>query len=316
MSQIRTAIIGGALLTALSLSGCGDENSRAVFHSESGKHPSGWAAGHSASARADLKTTCIGCHGENLDGGISQISCMSPTAVSGFRCHATSPAEIATGCVSCHGVAPGGPFGDTAPNRKFAHDKHTALTGCDSCHLNAGSGTADHAKAAADGGPRPATVTMSDAFRAKTLTTFGYDATSGTCSGVSCHGGQETPSWSTGAISLSADCDKCHDQAGDATPQYNDYFSGIKEEFNLHQVHLQSPIQTVVCTDCHNIGTLSDYQKHYSGISTNSFTSPRETVGNNGASFPTQIRTYTGTTQSCGIIDTVRCHPDTTWSQP
>lgn len=301
MPQIRTAIIGGALLAALSLSGCGDENSRAVFHSESGKHPSGWTTGHSASARADLDTTCIECHGENLDGGISQVSC--------FGCHATNPAETPTGCVSCHGAAPGGPFGDTAPNRKFAHDKHTALTGCDSCHLNAGSGTAVHA----NGTPN---VTMSDSFRAKTLTTFGYDATSGKCSGVSCHGGQDTPSWRTGAIALGADCDKCHDQAGDATPQYNDYFSGIKAEFNLHQVHLQSPVQTIVCTDCHNIGTLTDYQKHYSGISTNSFTSPRDTVGNNGASFPTQIRTYTGTTQSCGIIDTVRCHPGTTWSQP
>jgi len=308
MSQIRSAIIAGALMTSLSLSGCGDENSQATFNSESGKHPAGWVTGHNALAMAN-PAGCGNCHGDNLDGGISKVSCMSPS-LSGFRCHATNPAVTPTGCVSCHGGEPGGPYGDTAPNRKFAHAKHTALTGCDSCHLNAGSGSTNHAKATATGGLSAAMVNMSSAFRAKTLTTFGYDATSGRCSGVSCHGGQDSPSWSTGVISISADCAKCHELGtAPATPQYNSYFSGIKAGVNLHALHLQSTNQTIFCTDCHNIGALTDYQKHFSGIGSKSFTAPRNTVGG----LPTQIGTYDGTSQTCG---TIACHPDTTWSQP
>lgn len=86
MSQIRTAIIAGALLTALSLSGCGDDNSRSVFHAESGKHPSGWVDKHSASAKADLET-CIDCHGENLDGGISKVACTNCHLGNGLAIH-------------------------------------------------------------------------------------------------------------------------------------------------------------------------------------------------------------------------------------
>ena len=310
MSQIRSAFIAGALMTSLSLSGCGDENSQAVFNSESGgNHPTGWVAKHGTSARAN-PVGCSECHGDNFDGGISQVSCMSPTTVNGFSCHATNPLESPTACISCHGVAPGGPYGNAAPNREFAHAEHTALPaiteiGCDSCHLNAGPGSLDHAKAAPDGGPRPATVTISNAFRAKTLTTFGYDGTK--CSGVSCHGGQDTPTWSTGSIS----CEQCHELGtAPATPQYNSYFSGIKAGRNLHEQHIQA---TVACTDCHNIGILNDYQQHYSGIRNNSFTAPRNTVGG----LPTKIGTYNGTTQTCGgITDMINCHPGTTWSQP
>jgi len=161
---------------------CGDENSQAVFNSESGgNHPSGWATGHKTSARAN-PVGCSECHGDNFDGGISRVSCMNPTAVNGFSCHATNPLESPTECISCHGAAPGGPYGNTAPNREFAHAEHTALTaiteiGCDSCHLNGGSGSINHAKATDTGEPSPAMVQMSSAYRAKTLTTFGYDGT-------------------------------------------------------------------------------------------------------------------------------------------
>lgn len=312
MSQIKSAILAGALMASLSLSGCGDENSLAVYDSEGGgNHPTGWATAHKASAQSNMRG-CSECHGEKLDGGISLVSCMSP-AIKGFTCHASNPSEY-PGCVSCHGGTPDGPFGNTAPNRKFAHAKHTALTtatgiGCDSCHLNAGSGSSNHADGAV-------MVTMSSAFKAKTLSTFGYATASGTCSGTSCHGGQVTPPWSTGTISMSTDCNLCHEQGtAPATPQYNSYFSGTKDGRNLHMLHLNTPntAQPIVCTDCHNIGILTDYRQHFSGIRTKSFTAPRNTIGNKGGAGPTQIGTYTGTTQTCSSI---ACHPDTTWTQP
>lgn len=316
MPQIKIGRYLFALLgcTAMGvLSGCGDSTSTAKLNGETGKHVSDWIARHPATARSSMDS-CAKCHGEDLNGGISLVSCMSPTAIQGFTCHATSPAGNPAGCLSCHGGPPTGPYGTTAPNRKFAHGKHTALTGCDSCHLGAGSGSTGHAKATASGVLSPAMVTMSSAFKAKTLTTFGFSATTGTCSGVSCHGGQQTPSWSSGVISMSTDCALCHEQGtAPGVPQYNSYYSGFKGGQNLHALHLQSDVLTILCTDCHNIGTLTDYLQHFSGIGTKTFTNPPNTVGNKGSASPTKIVTYFGPTQKCS---TIACHPDTTWSQP
>ncbi len=74
MSQIKTTICLTALALSLSLSGCGDTNSKVVFSPDSGKHLPGWAINHQGSAKADQET-CFECHGENLDGGISKVSC-------------------------------------------------------------------------------------------------------------------------------------------------------------------------------------------------------------------------------------------------
>lgn len=311
MPQITPALLLTFLTLLLSLSGCGDTDSKVVFSPDSGKHLSGWISGHKVSARADVES-CRECHGENLDGGISLVSCMSPTAVSGFRCHATSPVGNPTGCVSCHGGPPNGPYGDTAPNRQNGHEKMAVLTGCNSCHLNAGTGTPGHASAAAT----KATVALSTAFRAKTITTtFGY--ADGKCSGVSCHGGKVTPAWSDSLDLVANDnsvCYSCHEQGtAPATPQYNSFYSGIKAGQNLHALHLQSTLQEVHCTDCHNIGILTDHQKHFGGINTNTFTAPGDTIGNKGSSLPTKIRNYNEATQTCS---TNACHPDTTWTQP
>lgn len=70
--------------TAFALSGCGDENSKAVF-SPVGGHPSNWSTGHKASVKADTES-CFECHGENLDGGISKVSCTA--------CHLGSPGNV------------------------------------------------------------------------------------------------------------------------------------------------------------------------------------------------------------------------------
>lgn len=313
MPQITTALLL-ALALMLSLSGCGDTSSKVVFSTDSGKHPENWKTIHNASAKTNIES-CLECHGEALDGGISLVSCMSPAPVSGFKCHATDPVASQPDCTSCHGGLPFGPYGNTAPNRKFAHGKHTALTGCDTCHLNAGSGSASHASASATGGFRDATVTLANNVKAKTAASFGYNAASGKCAGVSCHGGTiDTLSWRTGTVNLSTDCLTCHEQGtAPGNPQYNSFFSGTKAGRNLHALHLNTSLQTVICTDCHNIGTLTDYQKHFGGIKTNSFTAPGNTVGNSGSALPTKILTYTPATQTCG---TIACHPDAIWTQP
>lgn len=299
MSSIKPSHLLFSALLALALGGCGDRNDEALILSESG-HPSDWVKTHNTSARANVGS-CTDCHGENYDGGISRVSCTSQSAISGFSCHFSSPAANLTGCLSCHGVAPSGPFGTSAPNRKAAHTKHTALAGvvCDTCHLNAGFGTPDHVRADAAGGRRSATVASSASFP------FVYNA-DGTCSNVSCHGGKVTPAW-TDSLAIVADdnsiCLKCHEQGtAPGTPQYNSFYSGrfagTVPATNTHTSHLG---RGAFCTDCHNIGTLTNFQKHFGGISTKSFTAPDATIG----SSPTKIGTYTINTKTCS---NVACH--------
>ena len=291
MPQIKPSHLLLSALLALALGGCGDKNDKVVFSPEGG-HPSDWAATHKTSARANVES-CLECHGENYDGGVSNVSCMSQSAISGLTCHAGNPAANLTGCVSCHGVSPSGPFGTVAPNRVGAHTKHTALPGigCDTCHLNAGSGTSGHAMANTAGGRRSATVASSALFP------FVHNA-NGTCSTVSCHGGKVTPVW-TGSIDIVAnDNDVCLSCHASGTGQYNSFYSGLSTpDVNLHTFHLED--QSANCTDCHNIGTLIDYQKHFGGLATKTLTAPGNTIG--GAS--TKIGSYT--VKTC---DTVECH--------
>jgi predicted CxxxxCH...CXXCH cytochrome family protein len=296
MPQIKPTHLLISLAMALALAGCGDKNDKAVFSPESG-HPSDWVQTHKASAQTDV-ASCTECHGEDYSGGISKVSCTSPTAVSGFTCHVSSPVDKPTECVSCHGGVsasgvPTGPFGSndpkSAPNRQFAHTKHIALAGigCDTCHLKAGTGTAGHAKADLAGGRKSATV--NGAF---------VHNDNGTCSNVSCHGGKVTPAWVDTTEIIVAnnniDCLKCHAPATTAgipgIPQYNSFYTG------LHVFHLDPAGVNANCTDCHNIGTLTNFQLHFSGIATNTLTSPDKTIGNIP---PTKIGSYAVSTKTC-----------------
>lgn len=302
MSSIKPSHLLIALATVFTLAGCGDKNSNVVFSPES-RHPAGWAASHKAAAVANLDS-CAECHGESFDGGIAGVSCMSPAAISGMTCHATSAADNPVGCVSCHGGLTSGPFGAAKPNTKAAHAKHVALLGtgsCNVCHNNAGSGTANHAKVSASGGISRATVALS--LYSTSGGVFGYDSTTTTCASVSCHGGKETPLW-TDTIGITANdntvCDKCH---AFGTGQFNSYnsgsYSGTTPATNLHFSHLNRTAGAggpAKCTDCHNISKLTDYQSHFSGIAAKNMPSPDKTVGNEGGASPTKITTYTSKT--------------------
>lgn len=123
------------MAVALALGGCGDKNPHAVYSPEGGhKFIPDWNQTHKTSAKSNLDG-CIECHGEDLLGGISAVSCEKchpggPTskhpvnwgAYTYARHAATYNAEIAanpakpTSCATavCHGTALTG-FA-TAPN--------------------------------------------------------------------------------------------------------------------------------------------------------------------------------------------------------
>lgn len=285
-------------------------------------HPANWIPEHKATAAVST-ASCTQCHASDLTGGIAKVGCMSAGS-NGFKCHVTSPAATPSGCISCHNgdrgvsVAPFGPNDTkpsiatypTAPNHNNGHSTHTGLVnaagaqyvGCSSCHTGAGYGTAVHANGTAN-------IALAGIYAAKTGT-FSYDPANGTCSAASCHGGQVTPSWSTGSINVDTDCLKCHELGtASQTPQYNSFYSGIAFGINLHKLHLllNVPHSTtpIFCTDCHSKTKLANL--HFVGLSTPAFEGPpADTIGD----LSTLISTYTASPS--GTCTTI-CHVQRNW---
>jgi hypothetical protein len=88
MSSIRIKSLAlGLLLSAslLSLSGCGDANSQATLDPYAGNHPHSWPFDHAAVAKTNPEP-CKECHGDDLAGGISRVSCT--------QCHIGGPLSV------------------------------------------------------------------------------------------------------------------------------------------------------------------------------------------------------------------------------
>jgi predicted CxxxxCH...CXXCH cytochrome family protein len=120
------------------------------------------------------------------------------------------------------------------------------------------------------------------------------------CSNVSCHGGQATPNWQTGALVVNDQCTICHEfGTAPGTPQYNSPYSG---KHNINQLHS-------ICTFCHNTAALAE--NHFTTLADNTI-SPAvasATIGGTG----TAITTWTAGTGTSGTCNAV-CHPgDRTW---
>lgn len=220
--------------------GCADQNANVDFDPESGGHPEGWfPSGHATAAKAD-SSSCLGCHGSDLSGGIAGVACDS--------CHVNGSPLTATDCTSCHSSPPSG---DEAPNRGGAHAAHdNALANvanvCDTCHSGAGTGTLNHFNGVDD-------VNILSTYSANSGTAVRND--DDTCSNVSCHGGLTTPAWYTGAINVDTDCVSCHSFG---TGEYNSYSSGE------HYFHVFD--QGFNCTSCHDPANLA--QAHFTSLNT------------------------------------------------
>lgn len=165
-----------------------------------------------------------------------------------------------TTCVSCHNNGAGEPW----PNIG-AHDRHFAAFGvsgldptnsalvlswCSICHTGAGSGTSKHA----DGNLYD--VTIDPTYQDQSGGALSYSGgAAGTCSNVSCHGGNVTPAWNNAnSINLASDCTTCH--RVEATPtEYNSASSGmhaITTSVSGHNHINDSVNATSPCLDCHN----------------------------------------------------------------
>lgn len=239
MSPIIRSMLPALLVIMVALSfGCGDKNSKVAFDAETGDHPVGWApAGHANSAKTN-SASCRECHGMDLGGGTSNVACS--------ECHTNGSPYEAEDCTSCHSAPPSGA---AEPNRAGAHAAHMALPNvtCAACHDGAGSESLKHADGTID-------LNFKAAFNAKSGTAV-YNA-DGTCSKVSCHGGQTTPGWLSGqTIDVTTQCSSCHAYG---TSEYNSYASG------QHNYHVNVRQWQSECWRCHDDTTLADV--HFSGL--------------------------------------------------
>ena len=121
-------------------------------------------------------------------------------------------------------------------------------------------------------------------------------STVATCSGLRCHGGQNTPSWSTGTLDVNAQCTSCHQQT---TSQYNGYFSGE------HNKHVNG--ENMACVECHSVSKLangSGGNTHFSNLQSTTFElSPGLTVGGSDLS-PSRNLNWNDSSNTCNL----RCH--------
>ncbi|NJD91243.1 MAG: hypothetical protein FIA91_06985, partial [Geobacter sp.] len=270
------------IISALLLWGCASSNDSAVTVDASGKHQPGWLTSHGASYLNDA-STCVACHGANLTGGNSGVSCSS-TTFNGQSCHASLPHpkpwpahNLATNqlnaCSPCHGVGLAG--GAVAPACSKCHvslapGTAPVLGACVSCHSAPPNGAifpnisgahqahlvlslVNCSVCHTGGGSGTAlhgtvlTVAFPASYNAKTGAAVRNP--DGSCANVSCHGGIATKSWRGGRINPLVECDSCH-TAGSAAgvPQNNSYYSGE------HQKHLQSV--GLKCVDCHDVAVV------------------------------------------------------------
>jgi predicted CxxxxCH...CXXCH cytochrome family protein len=243
------------------------------------------ALNHKAYVDANGTTGCAGyCHGSSLEG----VTGSGPACTT---CHTsgTPTGALSTNCASCHGKPP---VGTTAPNREGAHAEHNALTEvanvCETCHTGAGTGTTSHfVNGAVD------VQLVATTYNAKSGTAaHTSDSNGGTCSKVSCHGGQTTQSWRIGTIDVNTQCTSCHAFGAD---EYNSYSSG---EHSFHTT--QAFGSGFGCTGCHDSTKLVT-QGHFTTLGTTTMN------GNAAATILDSIGYASGTCATPG------CHVSRAW---
>jgi cytochrome c553 len=138
-----------AVLIIYSIIGCSTANDKTVFDPVTGKHVASWMTSHGPTYLTD-QTTCVQCHGNDLQGGISHVSCFS-ASFGGASCHQNGPGHpnpVAWGDPAQHGAS-----AKSSPNPaamagfavcEICHGANflgsAYSPACDSCH----GGTAPH----------------------------------------------------------------------------------------------------------------------------------------------------------------------------
>ncbi|MBF0451912.1 MAG: CxxxxCH/CxxCH domain-containing protein [Candidatus Magnetomorum sp.] len=231
-------------ISLITVSGCDNSlpNGFPGSEDESHAHPSGWDDPQQHGfAFFDDKSFCEKCHGQDLSGGATNVSCDT--------CH---PASWKEDCTFCHGKkdnqtgAP--PLGVHNDDIGFPHSVHVIentyhIAFCDSCHIL--PATVDDPKHIDGmyGGEVRCEIIFKDFDNTQ------YDTTHRTCSNIYCHGNGREPldgplSWWTKDYK-GLTCSSCH--GGYTT---SEKLSG------KHETHLT--VLNLKCSTCHGNMIASD----------------------------------------------------------
>ena len=249
---------------------------------------------HYAVTSATFPETCGACH--DVSGTSTKAGPVCQT------CHIAASPLTSLNCTSCHASPPSGA---AYPNIAGAHSTHIALdnTGspvsCDTCHNGLGTNTLNHYNRAKSR-VAPGDAAFLATYFAKTGASSFDNSASLNCSNVSCHGGQATPNWQTGALVVNDQCTICHVSG---TTQFNSYASG---EHTFHVNLFGAGAAT--CKLCHDTAALA--VNHFTTLADNSI-SPAVASATIGGALITTWTPTPGTTS--GTCDAA-CHPgNRTW---
>ena len=284
---------------------------------------------HQLVTLTQFNTECATCH--------DQSGTTTKTGPVCTVCH-TLGSPVATGmtagtCLSCHvgaSFTTQGPTGTAWPNLKGAHPKHLSLQTftrttpalpasltasaypkCEACHVGSvpGDTSNTHYSNANKRLPSPitsgpASVSVDGTFNSQASTAGTAGTSALTCSNISCHGGQVSPAWQTGTLTVNATtyCIACHKITSTAT-EFNDAIGRHNNPNNHNQT----------CDYCHDMSTANikagavNHFKYLdttvvSGVSgTPSDQYPSDTVKFGGGATPaTGALTYTVTSGTQG----------------
>lgn len=124
--MMRTRLLPLALVTALGFGACDDAGLQENPFSPEVGHPKSWVSDH-GDAALTRGSTCPDCHGTDLRGGASQLSCFT-SQYEGVACHETGVGKRHTAGWSLpeeHGKATKGPPGISS-----------GFASCQACHGN------------------------------------------------------------------------------------------------------------------------------------------------------------------------------------
>ena len=250
---------------------------------------------HTRTTTTTFTSDCGSCHAVT---GTSPVS-GAPLCTS---CHIADPRNV-TDCSSCHADPPSG--ATTAyPNVAGAHAKHLALNNatspgtpvaCATCHTGLGTGTLSHYNRTRPPRSSPASVAfVATVYDAKTGAAAFDNSSLLRCTNVSCHGGQASPNWRTGTLTVNTQCSSCHVYG---TTQYN----GPTSSNHNRSEHRSQP-----CTNCHNTTTLA--VNHFTKLNSTALEGPASATVGGGT---TRV-TYVPSTRSCTPSGS-GCHGRETW---
>lgn len=139
MSRLNTGILLFVCACAV-VAGCSNGKDGLIFTPGIG-HPDAWVGAHGAAA-GNAERDCSECHGDDLMGGISAVSCFAPS-LGGVRCHGSGPGTShgdGWEGAGAHGAtaknAPGGSAGFSVCKECHGNDYGGGITeiACETCH--------------------------------------------------------------------------------------------------------------------------------------------------------------------------------------